>query len=175
MEERKGDARVSVISGLFFICIIAGGVLLFLYMLLPEEKSQPWFPPAGMVLVAIPWAFWITTCIYRCFRPAAATHTGDSGHYAKAGSSRAATIPTTSGALTAGIASSATDSPVHSPNGDRRVQFAAVVVMGNEDQGGHGGQNGKDNHHQAIDMEHHNAINESVGSKDSEMPFRLMV
>ncbi|KAM2595613.1 hypothetical protein TB2_040151 [Malus domestica] len=101
-------------------------------------------------------------------------HTGDSGRYAKAGSSRAATIPTTSGALTAGNASSA-DSPFHSPDGDRRVQFAGVVVMGNEDEGGRGGQNGNDNHHQAIDMEHHDTINDSVGSTDSEMPLRLMV
>ncbi|KAB2595075.1 hypothetical protein D8674_030525 [Pyrus ussuriensis x Pyrus communis] len=175
MEEKKGDARVSVISGLFFVCIIAGGVFLFLYMLLPEEKTQPWYPFAGMVLVAIPWAFWIMTCLYRCFRPAGAMHTGDSGRYAKAGSSRAATIPTTSGALTVGNASSAADSSVHSPNGDRRVQFAGVVVMGNEDEGGRRGQNGNDNHYQAIDMEHHNTINDSVGSTDSEMPLRLMV
>ncbi|XP_021817680.1 uncharacterized protein LOC110759851 [Prunus avium] len=173
MEQRTGDARISLISAVFFVCIIAGGVFLFLYMLLPEEKSHLWYPFAGMVLVAIPWAFWLFTCLYRCFRPEGA-QTADSGHYAKAGSSRAATIPTTSEIFTAGNASAA-ESPVHSPDGERKVQFAGVVVMGDENQGGRGGQKGNENHHQTIDMENHNGITDSDGSADSEMPLRLMV
>lgn len=64
---------------------------------------------------------------------------------------------------------------MHSPDGERKVQFAGVVVMGDGDQGGHGGQKGNENHHQTIDMENHNGINDSVGSADSEMPLRLMV
>ncbi|KAK9911533.1 hypothetical protein M0R45_035434 [Rubus argutus] len=177
MEERKGDARVSIISALFFTCIVAGGVFLFLYMLLPVEQAKPWYPIAGLILVAVPWFFWVLTCVYRCFKPGGSINTQSegSGRYVKAGggSSRTATTPPiTSSVPTIANASSAAGSPVNSPGSDQRhVQFAGVVVMGSDD--GNGGQNQKGleaAQYQTIDVDDH-----SGASTDSEMPLRLMV
>ncbi|KAM5550945.1 hypothetical protein ABKV19_027344 [Rosa sericea] len=184
MEQRKRDARVSIISALFFTCIVAGGVFLFLYMLLPGAQAKPWYPIVGLILVAVPWLFWIVTCAYRCFKPGdSSTQIDGSGRYVKAGgggSSRTATTPpTTSGAPTIANASSAAGSPVNSPGGDQRhVQFAGVVAMGSDE--GNGGQTQKGPgaaaaQYHTIDLDDHSGTNGSVGSTESERPLRLTV
>ncbi|XP_050225024.1 uncharacterized protein LOC126674592 isoform X2 [Mercurialis annua] len=66
---RKGDARIYIVTAIFFSCIISGGVFLALYIFLPLHKSQPWFPTAGLILVAIPWFFWFLLYLYRCCSP----------------------------------------------------------------------------------------------------------
>ncbi|KAJ8573482.1 hypothetical protein K7X08_009993 [Anisodus acutangulus] len=40
MEEREGDLRVPLISSLFCLCVLTGGVLLVLYFFVPDH-SQP--------------------------------------------------------------------------------------------------------------------------------------
>ncbi|KAL6124680.1 hypothetical protein ACLB2K_077192 [Fragaria x ananassa] len=186
MEERKGDVRVSIISALFFTCIVAGAVFLFLYMLLPGEKAKLWYPIVGLILVAVPWLFWFVTCAYRCFKPGdSCTQIDGSGRYVKAsgggGSSRhtATTAPATSSVPTIANTSSAAGSPVNSPSGNHRhVQFAGVVVMGNDD--GNRGQTQKGPEaagaqYRTTDVEDHSGANGSVGSTDSEMPLRLTI
>ncbi|KAJ8490362.1 hypothetical protein OPV22_012083 [Ensete ventricosum] len=61
------DACIWFVSILFFLLLLAGGAMLVLYMVLPETSTTMWFPAAGMILVGIPWAFWIMTCFYRSF------------------------------------------------------------------------------------------------------------
>uniref|UniRef100_A0A0A0LN77 Uncharacterized protein n=2 Tax=Cucumis sativus TaxID=3659 RepID=A0A0A0LN77_CUCSA len=69
MEERKGDARIVIISGLIFLCIILGGFLLCLYLFLPESQTSDWYPTIGIVLVSTPWIFWLSVYIYHCLKP----------------------------------------------------------------------------------------------------------
>ncbi|KAK4379579.1 hypothetical protein RND71_001441 [Anisodus tanguticus] len=67
MEEREGDLRVPLISSLFCLCVLTGGVLLVLYFFVPDH-SQPWFPSAGLFLVGSPYIFWLLTYIYTCLK-----------------------------------------------------------------------------------------------------------
>ncbi|XP_060217897.1 uncharacterized protein LOC132645131 [Lycium barbarum] len=67
MEERKGDLRVPLISSLFCLCVLTGGVLLVLYLFVPDH-SQPWFPAAGLILVGSPYIFWLLTYFYTCLK-----------------------------------------------------------------------------------------------------------
>ncbi|CAD5174302.1 unnamed protein product [Musa acuminata subsp. burmannicoides] len=62
---RAADVCIWFVSILFFLLLLAGGAMLVLYMVLPETSTTMWFPAAGMILVGIPWAFWIMTCFYR--------------------------------------------------------------------------------------------------------------
>ncbi|MCD7450998.1 hypothetical protein HAX54_009266 [Datura stramonium] len=67
MEEREGDLRVPLISSLFCLCVLTGGVLLILYLFVPDH-SQPWFPAAGLILVGSPYIFWLLTYMYTCLK-----------------------------------------------------------------------------------------------------------
>ncbi|XWS42815.1 hypothetical protein CRYUN_Cryun16bG0046500 [Craigia yunnanensis] len=59
VESKQGDARIYIVSTLFFACIVAGGTFLCLYIFRPEAEYAPWYPLAGIILVGIPWIFWI--------------------------------------------------------------------------------------------------------------------
>ncbi|PKA66780.1 hypothetical protein AXF42_Ash003436 [Apostasia shenzhenica] len=103
-EGKAGDACVWFITCLFFLVILAGGAFLVLYVTLPESEETAWLPVAGMILVAIPWLFWLMTCMYR-------------------------TIPWRK--PDGGAA--AMDSQEESPGGARRVRFGVATVIGPED------------------------------------------
>ncbi|KAH7680781.1 hypothetical protein IHE45_05G015700 [Dioscorea alata] len=64
-EGRAGNLCVWIIACLFFILIFSGGTFLVLYITLPASPVTAWFPITGLILVGIPWLFWIMTCIYR--------------------------------------------------------------------------------------------------------------
>ncbi|KAB2058510.1 hypothetical protein ES319_A11G240000v1 [Gossypium barbadense] len=66
-ETKQGDARIYIVSTIFFLSICTGGAFLCLYMLQPKAESASWYPVVGIVLIGIPWIFWITTYLYRCF------------------------------------------------------------------------------------------------------------
>lgn len=68
MDQRKGDVRAYIVSGIFFSCIVSGGIFLGLYMFLPQTQSSAWYPILGMILVSIPWTFWFFTFLYWCFK-----------------------------------------------------------------------------------------------------------
>ncbi|KAF7844970.1 putative transmembrane protein [Senna tora] len=46
-----------------------GGILLCLYIFLPQGQSQSWFSILGLILAAIPWIVWFLIYLYHCFRP----------------------------------------------------------------------------------------------------------
>ncbi|KAF3542115.1 hypothetical protein F2Q69_00018962 [Brassica cretica] len=64
MEQRRGDPRIYIVALLFLSCILSGGVLLGLYLLLPDPN--PLFLPAGMFFAGIPWLFWFLAYLYSC-------------------------------------------------------------------------------------------------------------
>ncbi|KAJ4910632.1 putative membrane lipoprotein [Raphanus sativus] len=64
MEQRRGDPRIYIVTLLFLSCIVTGGVLLGLYLLLPDP--DPLFLTAGMFFVGIPWLFWFLAYLYSC-------------------------------------------------------------------------------------------------------------
>ncbi|GAV88343.1 hypothetical protein CFOL_v3_31766 [Cephalotus follicularis] len=134
MEERKTDARIYIVTCLFFACIIAGGVLLGLYLIMPSTQSSNRYPIAGMILVGIPWAFWFFAYLYRCFKPSGPQIQQANFNNNHAASSKAA--PTT----TLMYHEELGGSPVHSPNGGPHVQFGVVTVMGSDKDIGSGAQ-----------------------------------
>ncbi|KAL2347215.1 hypothetical protein Fmac_001215 [Flemingia macrophylla] len=56
-----------IIACILFICVLAGGGCLVAYMVLPASQVPPWTPRVGIVLVCLPWAFWLLTFLYRIF------------------------------------------------------------------------------------------------------------
>lgn len=54
-----------VIAIFLFSCILSGGTFLVLYMTQPETPTTSWYPIIGIVLVCLPWFFWLLTVLYR--------------------------------------------------------------------------------------------------------------
>lgn len=67
MNEREGDLRVPLISFLLCLCVLIGGIFLFLYLFVPN-LSEPWFPPIALILIGFPWLLWLLTYIYTCIK-----------------------------------------------------------------------------------------------------------
>lgn len=181
-EKREGDARVPVIICLFFICILAGGALLSLYIFLPETESSEWYYLTGIVLEAIPWIFWLFAYLYTCFKPREGS--GGSGISPKGGGGgwKPPSSRTNSGAA-AGLTS-----PVGSPacNAPRHVHFGEVVVVGNNEDGSSkcssgadgsmGGGQERGDYSPSNDRTTSGTSNVaelSIGSRESEMPLKL--
>ncbi|CAD6268147.1 unnamed protein product [Miscanthus lutarioriparius] len=61
-----GSACVWVVEVVLLLAVLAGGGCLGLYVTLPPSEVPQWLPATGLALVALPWAFWIATCAYRC-------------------------------------------------------------------------------------------------------------
>lgn len=168
MDERKGDARIYVVSFLFFDCIVAGGVLLCLYIFLPQTNPASSYPIAGMVLVGIPWAFWFLAYLYGCCKPRADPQPEErESSHGQAPPAAPASDPTTT------ANTSNAESPVNSPVGERHVRFGAVIVRGNEDCGDQRElDHAKEVHGPRDDAD---ADKLAVGSRESEMPLTLSV
>ncbi|XP_043694041.1 uncharacterized protein LOC122644713 [Telopea speciosissima] len=129
VEDRKNDTYIYVISGLFCISILAGGVFLTLFITLQETSTTIWFAIIGMVLVGIPWVFWFLICMYRCCTyPVPVNEKCLSNRKNAPPIAQPVSAATTSG----GMATGKSDSPVDSPGG-RHVRFGAATVVG----GGH--------------------------------------
>lgn len=67
MNEREGDLRVPLISFMLCLCVLIGGIFLFLYLFVPN-LSEPWFPPIALILIGFPWLIWLLTYIYTCIK-----------------------------------------------------------------------------------------------------------
>jgi hypothetical protein len=166
MGDRKGDVRMYVISIFFFACTIGGGIFLCIYIFLPDSEAVPAYLFTGMILVAIPWLSWFLIFIYRCIRPSNVQSDEHHHNNNRGGNNNAAAIWTPKTTQTdvppAVTSPSGAKSPVHSPGGgERRVQFGAVVEMGN----GFGGAGSEEHHH-----------NEDHESKEEqEKPTLVMV
>ncbi|CAL9121936.1 unnamed protein product [Musa textilis] len=167
-EGRSRNLCIWFISCLFFLVLLAGGAFLVLYITLPETKDTAWFPIAGMTLVAVPWMFWFTTCIYRFVA------TGKEG--------AARPVPTRATSMSpfgGGAAATATvDSPVNSPGGARRVRFGNATVMGTQNDadgaGGPAGASGPPPAEEADEDSHATLASSdgsSLNSHESEVPL----
>ncbi|XP_023000624.1 uncharacterized protein LOC111494867 [Cucurbita maxima] len=134
MEERKGDATILIISGLMFLCVVAGGLLLCLYLFVPESESQDWYSVVGIILVSTPWIFWFLVYLYHCLKPIRLQSNAALKH--SSSSNRPPSAANNSGGIVANLPQ--VESPDCDTPGDgkRRVHFGAVVVKGNNPQGG---------------------------------------
>ncbi|KAJ1265093.1 hypothetical protein BS78_08G052000 [Paspalum vaginatum] len=138
----SGSACVWVVAVLLLLAVLAGGGCLALYVTLPPSQVPHWLPAAGLALVALPWAFWIATCAYRCCcsADAAAPAAAPAFVERRASSSRAgaavAPMPSSKSLKSArstrrANGSSASGSPTAS-SAARRVRFGDTTVLGEE-------------------------------------------
>ncbi|OEL16220.1 hypothetical protein BAE44_0022762 [Dichanthelium oligosanthes] len=139
-----GSACVWVVAALLLLAVLAGGGCLVLYLTLPPPEVPHWLPAAGLALVALPWAFWIATCAYRCCCSSDAAAEGAppvAGNVQRQPSSRkAAVAPMPSskslkGARSARHAGGGDGASSGSPTASsaaRRVRFGDTIVLGKE-------------------------------------------
>ncbi|KAL1195484.1 hypothetical protein V5N11_030755 [Cardamine amara subsp. amara] len=133
MDQRKGDPRIYIVTLLFLSCIISGGVLLGLYLLLSDPN--PLFLQAGMFFVGVPWLFWFLAYVYSCvLKPFTVSVTKSVANFdpekGKSDNNVNKTPENTTSASDP-VASATT------PTGEseKHVQFGNVVVLGNEEGG----------------------------------------
>ncbi|KAG8091082.1 hypothetical protein GUJ93_ZPchr0011g28280 [Zizania palustris] len=67
-----GNACVWLVTALLLLSVLSGGGCLVGYVVLPPSEAPHWLAAVGLALVALPWAFWLATCAYRCARARAA-------------------------------------------------------------------------------------------------------
>lgn len=127
MDQRKGDPRIYIVTLLFLSCIISGGVLLGLYLLLSDPN--PLFLQAGMVFVGVPWLFWFLAYVYSCvLKPCTVSVSKSVANFDPEKGQENKKIPE--------IATSASSDPAarNSPReGEKHVQFGNVMVLGDEE------------------------------------------
>lgn len=169
---RVGDIRIWVISGFFLIILITAGVLLVLYLVLPESKVTVWFPSIAMIFVGIPWAFWIMTCFYRYM-------TGRGPEIVNRPPNRARTVALAPSSKTSKTSAANIDSPINSPGSARNVHFGAAPggpqgVAGGAETSGAKVDVDADREFDATNKPA-NSNNEgsSLASHESEMPLAL--
>ncbi|XP_057512822.1 uncharacterized protein LOC130794885 [Actinidia eriantha] len=121
-EKRQRDCRVPLISTLFFLSCVIGGILLILW-LLDSNISQSWFPILALALIGFPWGFWFLTYLYTLIKPCFQRGGGGGGR------GRELSHPP----KPLGTTTSPQDSSVASPTGERQVHFGAAMVMGSDE------------------------------------------
>lgn len=138
-----GNAWVWVVVALLFLCLLAGGGCLVLYLILPPAEAPQWLAAAALGLIALPWAFWIVTCAYRCCcsSDAAAPAPAFEERQASSRTSAVAPLPSSKNlksALAGGAGSASARrgegsglSPTTS-SATRRVRFGEATVLGEE-------------------------------------------
>ncbi|KAJ9185659.1 hypothetical protein P3X46_005261 [Hevea brasiliensis] len=180
LEERKGDPRIYFLSAFFFSCIVSGGVFLGLYIFLPPDETQPWYPISGFILVAIPWIFWFLTYIYRCIRPIH-THSEPCKSFPRSTSTVAATNPSSNKSHLNFLMPSPNDVEhsvnEHSNGVGRHVRFGRVIVISEYDDYNHENNSNNDDHdiHDGSEAEHTSSTSPSqeeekmVDSRESEI------
>ncbi|KAG6492053.1 uncharacterized protein LOC121999231 [Zingiber officinale] len=163
-EGRSSNVCVWFISCLFFLILLVGGGFLVLYITLAETEDTSWFPVAGMILVAIPWVFWILTCFYRLITM---RNRGEEG-----GGERQPVAVAKASALNSPRTAAAQDSPVHSPGGARKVRFGNATVMGDGGEASGKAPGGNEADHGGSNATNVDA-GSSLNSHESEEPLAL--
>ncbi|ESQ41754.1 hypothetical protein EUTSA_v10015688mg [Eutrema salsugineum] len=133
MDQRKGDPRIYIVTLLFLSCIVSGGVLLGLYLLLPD--SNPLFLQAGMFLVGVPWLFWFLAYVYSCvLKPCTVSVSKSVANFdPEKGEEKNNKNIIQENAMSASDPVAAAE-PMASPReGEKHVQFGNVVVLGDEE------------------------------------------
>ncbi|GMI64983.1 hypothetical protein like AT5G17590 [Hibiscus trionum] len=146
-ETIQGDARIYIVTTFFFVSIVTGGAFLCLYMFQPEEQSTPWYPVVGIVLVGVPWIFWIATYMYRCVAHCLCASNREYGNKEHNSLSKKKSCASEGHAGRSIHSSENEGSPSVTPDGDRRhVRFGDVVVVGSKEHNwdGHDGENLQD-------------------------------
>ncbi|XP_020576759.1 uncharacterized protein LOC110022229 [Phalaenopsis equestris] len=64
---KSGNICFWFITFVFLLLIVAGGAILVIYITFPETEGSGWLAVAGIVLIGVPWLFWIMACLYRAF------------------------------------------------------------------------------------------------------------
>ncbi|CAK9144824.1 unnamed protein product [Ilex paraguariensis] len=151
MEDERGrDVRVPLISSLFCLFVVTGGVFLMLYVFTPQF-SQPWFPIAALILIGSPWLFWFLTYIYTCMKVCFRGSRVEDRQISRRGNhgmQRATTMTNTA---------TTSNATLNSPND------AAVVVEEEESRGyGHGGGGGGDS---SVTSSRESCSSEGMGMK----------
>ncbi|WJZ86523.1 hypothetical protein VitviT2T_005970 [Vitis vinifera] len=181
-DPRAGSLFIWVISCFLLLAILAGGSFLVLYMSLPQTQSTSWLPVAGVLLVCLPWLFWLLTILYRLISRTCGFRMGGSyggnGVRGGGGSVTGASGGGGVGSVKNAAADEASEavaasSPVNSPerSGARRVHFGAAVVVGEQDGQG---ELEKKNENQMRSLSSSNSSNDiSINSHESEIPLAL--
>ncbi|EPS73087.1 hypothetical protein M569_01671, partial [Genlisea aurea] len=63
--KKESDVRVPLAFAVFSISVVAGGVFLVIYIFFPSI-SRPWYPILALLLIGLPWIFWLLTYVYTC-------------------------------------------------------------------------------------------------------------
>lgn len=128
-EEKERDIRVPLISSIFCLLVLTGGIFLVLYVFIPH-LSHPWFPIAAFLLIGSPWIFWLFTYIYTCFKPCCLPNRCLEGRLP---SQRSHHDPPPAAAALPELTKnpSMEESPLNTPTGERQVHFGGVVVVDN--------------------------------------------
>lgn len=122
MNEREGDLRVPLISFMLCICVLIGGIFLFLYLFVPN-LSQPWFPAIALILIGFPWLLWLFTYMYTCIKRCCGFSSTDNRQISRR-ASRAPTMANSGMARNVSLANSQ-----HNNNSDgKNVQFGAASI-----------------------------------------------
>ncbi|XP_022719629.1 uncharacterized protein LOC111277448 [Durio zibethinus] len=180
-ERRQGDDRIYIVTTVFFACIVAGGVFLGLYIFLPEAESALWYPVAGIILVGIPWIFWIGIYLYRCCVHGCCQSNGGNVNRVQSSLTKTQSYAST-GPVARSMHSSENDnSPLRSPNGDHRhVHFGEVVVLGtrkynqNDDGGESQHEDAKgypETEHEGNENSHDSIASDKDASRKGEAPL----
>lgn len=137
MEDRDGDLRVSLISFIFCICVIIGGVLLVIYLTVPKF-SQPWFLLLALILVGSPWLFWLFTYMYTCIKRCSCSTDKLDNRQISRGTSRAYTMSNLE--MGRNVSTRNFTCPHHYINYDEKhVKFSSVLEV---KESGHSHQDG---------------------------------
>ncbi|GAB4855699.1 hypothetical protein Ancab_024341 [Ancistrocladus abbreviatus] len=154
VDQKAGNCYIWVISGFLFLCIVAGGTFLALYMTELHSPSNQWYPFAGVSLVCLPWFFWFLTFFYRVISRACGFHMacwgasfGDPGGSVGGaslgrgvsigggggGGGRVGGAIDGNGTQSETVAVGARDDSTHSGDGTRRVHFGGAMVVGEQE------------------------------------------
>ncbi|XP_057519221.1 uncharacterized protein LOC130799939 [Amaranthus tricolor] len=151
-----------VIAILLFSCIISGGTFLMLYMILPATPTTSYYPVVGIVLVCLPWFFWVLTMLYRILSRSLGFRMicwGDGmlpTESMRQGTSMAEDV----GGLEDGNAKNNTADGSLQEDNTRQVQFGNAVVLGEQD---------KNPSHEAS----YGGSLSSIASHESQSPLKL--
>ncbi|CAN8243962.1 unnamed protein product [Cochlearia groenlandica] len=157
MDQRKSDPRIYIITLLFLSCILTGGVLLGLYMLLSDPN--PLFLQVGMFFVCVPWLFWFLAYLYSCvLKPCTLSVTN---HVVDFDPEKAV-----NNNKILENATSPLDQAISPNEGEKHVQFGNVVVLGDQKGEGEGSSNNLIQDHMRIQEQE----NQESGGSSSRKP-----